>query len=72
MILPSPFSTAVAGIGGGPLLVKNGKPVFRANESFATLVADPPHRPHGRWAARGRRASSWSSWTAAGPDRASA
>ncbi len=36
MILPSPFSTAVAGIGGGPLLVKNGKPVFRSNESFAT------------------------------------
>jgi hypothetical protein len=35
MILPSPFSTAVAGIGGGPLLVKNGKPVFRSNESFA-------------------------------------
>lgn len=35
-ILPSPFSTAVAGIGGGPLLVKNGKPVFRANESFAS------------------------------------
>jgi hypothetical protein len=34
MILPSPFSTAVAGIGGGPLLVKNGKPVFRSNEAF--------------------------------------
>jgi hypothetical protein len=36
MIMPSPFSTAIAGIGGGPLLVKNGKPVFRANESFAS------------------------------------
>jgi hypothetical protein len=36
MILPSPFTNAVAGIGGGPLLVKNGKPVFRANESFAS------------------------------------
>ena len=35
MILPNPFSTAVAGIGGGPLLVKNGKPVFRSNESFS-------------------------------------
>jgi len=34
MILPSPFATAVAGIGGGPLLVKNGRPVFRANEAF--------------------------------------
>jgi hypothetical protein len=36
MILPSPFTAAVAGIGGGPLLVKNGRPVFRANESFAS------------------------------------
>ena len=35
MILPSPFTNAVAGIGGGPLLVKNSKPVFRANELFA-------------------------------------
>jgi flagellar hook assembly protein FlgD len=34
VILPSPFSTAVAGLGGGPLLVKNGRPVFRANEAF--------------------------------------
>jgi len=34
VILPSPFSSAVAGIGGGPLLVRNGRPVFRANESF--------------------------------------
>jgi exopolysaccharide biosynthesis protein/flagellar hook assembly protein FlgD len=34
LILPSPFSTASAGIGGGPLLVRNGKPVFRSNESF--------------------------------------
>jgi hypothetical protein len=40
-ILPSPFSTAVAGIGGGPLLVKNGKPVFRANESFAASWLTP-------------------------------
>jgi hypothetical protein len=35
MILPSPFTNAVAGIGGGPLLVKNSKPVFRSNEVFA-------------------------------------
>jgi len=34
LILPSPFSGATAGIGGGPLLVKNGKPVFRSNEAF--------------------------------------
>jgi hypothetical protein len=35
-ILPSPLSAAVGGIGGGPVLVRNGKPVFRANESFST------------------------------------
>jgi flagellar hook assembly protein FlgD len=35
-ILPSPLSSATSGIGGGPLLVKNGRPVFRANESFAS------------------------------------
>jgi hypothetical protein len=35
-ILPSPLSTAIGGIGGGPVLVRNGRPVFRANESFAT------------------------------------
>lgn len=34
VILPSPLSAAVAGIGGGPLLVRNRKPVFRANEAF--------------------------------------
>lgn len=34
LILPSPLSTATDGIGGGPLLVKNGKPVFRSNEAF--------------------------------------
>jgi flagellar hook assembly protein FlgD len=36
MILPSPFSTAAGAIGGGPLLVKNGRPVFRANEAFGS------------------------------------
>lgn len=34
LILPSPFSTSVAGIGGGPVLVRNRKPVFRSNEAF--------------------------------------
>jgi flagellar hook assembly protein FlgD len=34
LILPSPLSTAIDGIGGGPLLVKNGRPVFRSNETF--------------------------------------
>ena len=34
VILPGPFATAVAGIGGGPLLVRNGKAVFRAKEAF--------------------------------------
>src|SRR5215210_4856292 len=36
VILPSPLSTAVAGIGGGPLLVRNRKPIFRANEAFTS------------------------------------
>ncbi len=40
-ILPSPLSAAVGGIGGGPVLVRNGKPVFRANESFATSLLVP-------------------------------
>ena len=35
VILPSPFSTSVAGLGGGPLLVRNRRPVFRANEAFS-------------------------------------
>lgn len=35
-ILPSPLSSAIGGIGGGPVLVRNGKPVFRSKESFAT------------------------------------
>jgi hypothetical protein len=36
MILPSPFSSAVDGIGGGPVLVRGGRPVFRSFESFAS------------------------------------
>ena len=36
VILPSPFTSAISGIGGGPLLVKNGRPVFRTNEAFAS------------------------------------
>jgi flagellar hook assembly protein FlgD len=41
MILPSPLAAATDGIGGGPLLVKNGKPVFRSNESFQTSLLVP-------------------------------
>jgi flagellar hook assembly protein FlgD len=41
MILPSPFSTAAGAIGGGPLLVKNGRPVFRANEAFGNALLIP-------------------------------
>ena len=33
-ILPGPFAGAIDGIGGGPILVRNKKPVFRANEAF--------------------------------------
>ena len=54
-ILPSPFSTAVSGIGGGPLLVKNRKAVFRANEAFGAPLAHPAHRPDGGGTARRRQ-----------------
>jgi len=36
LTLPSPLSAATEGIGGGPLLVRNGRPVFRANEAFGS------------------------------------
>ena len=43
-ILTPTWSDVTDAIGGGPLLVQNGKPVFRANEAFsANLLA--PRRP---------------------------
>lgn len=40
-VLSSGWSDDVAAIGGGPLLVRNGKSVFRAFESFAPSVLAP-------------------------------
>jgi hypothetical protein len=40
-VLSSGWASAVDAIGGGPLLVRNGKAVFRAFESFAPSVLGP-------------------------------
>jgi hypothetical protein len=40
-VLSSGWESAVDAIGGGPLLVRNGKSVFRAFESFAPAVLAP-------------------------------
>jgi hypothetical protein len=40
-VLSSGWSSAVDAIGGGPLLVKNGKPVFRAFEEFSPSILAP-------------------------------
>ncbi len=40
-VLSSGWNAAVDAIGGGPLLVRNGKPVFRAFESFAPSILAP-------------------------------
>src|SRR5262249_29987949 len=34
LILKPAWASVVAAIGGGPVLVRNGKPIFRANEDF--------------------------------------
>jgi Phosphodiester glycosidase/FlgD Ig-like domain len=41
LILTPDWSSVSDAIGGGPLLVQNGKPVFRANETFATSQLAP-------------------------------
>jgi flagellar hook assembly protein FlgD len=38
LVLTPNWSTMTSALGGGPLLVANGKPVFRANESFGDPV----------------------------------
>jgi hypothetical protein len=40
-VLSSGWNTAVDAIGGGPLLVRSGRPVFRAFEDFAPIVLGP-------------------------------
>ena len=41
LILQPDWSTVSDAIGGGPLLVRNGAPVYRANEAFATSQLAP-------------------------------
>jgi hypothetical protein len=41
LILTPDWSSVSDAIGGGPLLVQDGKPVFRANETFATSQLAP-------------------------------
>ena len=43
LILTPDWSSVSDAIGGGPLLVQNGKPVFRANETFVTSQLAPRH-----------------------------
>ncbi len=37
LILPDPWGSVVSALGGGPLLVRGGKPVFQTDENFAAL-----------------------------------
>src|SRR3970282_488477 len=42
-ILQPGWETVADAIGGGPVLVRNGRPVFRANEAFTTSLLAPRH-----------------------------
>ena len=39
LILQPDWATVSDAIGGGPLLVQNGKPVYRSNEAFEIVAA---------------------------------
>jgi hypothetical protein len=43
LILQPGWDTVSDAIGGGPLLVRDGKPVYRANEAFETSLLAPRH-----------------------------
>jgi Phosphodiester glycosidase/FlgD Ig-like domain len=43
LILQPGWETVADAIGGGPLLVRDGKPVYRANEAFTTSLIAPRH-----------------------------
>ena len=43
LILQPDWSTVTDAIGGGPVLVRDGKPVYRANEAFTTSQIVPRH-----------------------------
>jgi Phosphodiester glycosidase/FlgD Ig-like domain len=43
LILQPDWSTVADAVGGGPVLVRDGKPVYRANEAFTTSQIAPRH-----------------------------
>lgn len=43
LILQPDWSTVTDAIGGGPVIVRDGKPVYRANEAFTTSQIVPRH-----------------------------
>ena len=43
LILQPGWDTVGDAIGGGPVLVRNGRPVYRANEAFETSLLAPRH-----------------------------
>lgn len=43
LILQPDWATVADAIGGGPVLVRDGKPVYRANEAFTTYQLVPRH-----------------------------
>lgn len=43
LILQPEWSTVSDAVGGGPVLVRDGKPVYRANEAFEVSVVAPRH-----------------------------
>lgn len=43
LILQPDWSTVADAIGGGPVIVRDGKPVYRANEAFTTSQIVPRH-----------------------------
>jgi hypothetical protein len=54
MLLQPDWTGVLQGIGGGPVVVRNGKVVFRANELFTTRAAASAGSAHGDRPARGR------------------
>ena len=71
LILKPDVGGIVDALGGGPVIVRNGKPVFRANEGFAPDQLLPRNAAHRRRPARATGGSSWSPSTAASPATAS-
>ena len=58
LILQPDWSVVSDAIGGGPVLVRDGAPVYRSNEGVHDVAARTPRAANGRRAARGRAGSS--------------